>query len=92
MGLTYLQAKVSVRGATGSRDTTSTTEKETVMLLKFSGGKMKAYLKYPIWRKQWMSLITDYEENYQSTMLLNHLVRRALERIIGFENDNNPAL
>ena len=50
--LTYLQAEVTGEGR-GSRlrDAASRTKKETVMLLRLSGDKQTAYLKYPVWRK-----------------------------------------
>ena len=61
----YLQAEVTSGGATyRSRNAASATKKETVMLLKFSGDKRTAYLRYPVWRKQWVSHIVDYEEKY----------------------------
>ena len=61
IGLTYLQTDVVADGTTSrSRAVASTTKKETVMLPKFSGDEKTAYLKYPIWRKQWISHIDDY--------------------------------
>ena len=74
IGLTYLKADVNA-GETTSRSScaASTTKKETVMLPSFSGDEETAYLKYPVWRKQWASHIMDYEERYRSTMLLTHL-------------------
>ena len=53
----------------------------------FSGDERTAYLKYPMWKKQWATQIVDYEERYRATMLLNHLDSKASERIIGLEND-----
>ena len=70
-------------GIIGFRNTTSMTKRETMMLPKFSGDEDTAYLKYPIRRKQWMLHITDYEEEYRSTMLLNLLDRLAAERAAG---------
>jgi len=52
VGLTYLQDKVNIRYTTGSSNTGTTTNKETLMLLKFSGDEKTAYLKYPVWWKQ----------------------------------------
>ena len=48
-------------GGTGS----SNTKKEAMQLPRFSGEEKggQAFLKYPIWSKNWMSQITDYEEN-----------------------------
>ena len=90
--LTYLQAKVCGRGVTRPRDATSTTKKETVMLPTFSGDKVTAYLRYPVWRKQWMPHIMDYEEKYRPTMLLHHLDEVATEKIIGLENNYDQAM
>ena len=65
IGLAYLQADVAAdRTTSRSRDTSSTTKKETVMLPKFSGEEKTAYLKYPVWKKQWDAHIMDYEEKY----------------------------
>ena len=62
------------------------------MLPKFSGDEDTAYLKYPIWRKLWMSHITDYKAKYWSTMLLNHLDELAAWKTIGLENDYGKAM
>ena len=62
------------------------------MLPTFSGHKRTAYLKYPIWRKPWATHIMDYEEKYRAIMLLNHLDSKAAEKIIGWENNYNPAI
>ena len=63
--LTYLQADIPLEGvAIQSRDNVSVTRKETIMLPAFSENEVTAYLTYPMWRKQWMSHIADYEEKY----------------------------
>ena len=92
VGLTYLQADVNVKNVMGPRDTASMTKKETVMLPKFSGYEKTAYLKYLVWQKQWRSHITDYEEKYWSTMLLNHLDKLASEKIVGLENNYDKVM
>ena len=93
VGLTYLQVKVITMSAMSrSRDAAGTTKKETVMLPMFSGDKKTAYLKYLVWRKKWVSHIVDYEEKYRATMLLNYLDSKALEKVIGLENDYNRAM
>ena len=70
----------------------STTKRETVMLPQFSGEEKSAYLKYPVWKKQWEEHIQEYEEKYRATMLLNHLDEKALHQIIGLETDYEAAM
>ena len=62
--MTYLPAEVNVGGITRPRDTASMAKKETVMLPTFSDHEAMAYLRYPMWRKQWMSHIVDYKKKY----------------------------
>ena len=62
------------------------------MLPKFSGDEKFAFLKYPVWKQQWSSHITEYEEKYRATMLLNHLDAKALEQIVGLENQYDKAM
>ena len=62
------------------------------MLPKFSGEEKTAYLKYPVWKEEWNSHITEYEEKYRATMLLNHLDAKATDQIIGLENDYDQAM
>ena len=62
------------------------------MLPKFSGDEKTAFLQYPVWKKQWLSHITEYEVKYRATMLLNHLDAKALEQIVGLENDYDLAV
>ena len=57
------------------------------MLPKFSGDERTAFLKYPVWKTQWLNHITEYEVKYRATMLLNHLDDKATLQIIGHEND-----
>ena len=80
-------------GGSGIRATGfSTTKRETVMLPKFSGEEKTCFLKYPVWKQQWDSHITEYEPKYRATMLLNHLDDKALTQIIGLENDYGKAI
>ena len=102
IALEYLKEDVSTTSATsevlstgrgrGSGITFSSTKRETVILPKFSGEEKTAYLKYPVWKEQWNSHITEYEVKYRSTMLLNHLDSKALDQIIGLENDYEKAM
>ena len=70
----------------------STTKRETVMLPQFSGEEKTAFLKYPVWKQQWDAHITEYEDKYRATMLLNHLDSKAQEQIVGFEIDYDRAI
>ena len=70
----------------------SATKRETVMLPQFSGEEKTAFLQHPIWKKQWLSHISEYEVKYRATMLLNHLDTKAKEQIIGFENEYDLAM
>ena len=70
----------------------SKTKRETVMLPKFSGDEKTAFLKYPVWKTQWLSHISEYEVKYRSTMLLNHLDDKAMTQIIGHENDYEKSM
>ena len=101
IAIEYLKEDVAttvapVSGATGGESRSSisfsSTKRETVMLPKFSGDEKTAYLKYPVWKEQWMSHINEYEVKYRATMLLNHLGAKALEQIIGLENDYEKAM
>ena len=80
----------SSSGSSGSAY--STTKRETVMLPHFSGDERTAFLRYPIWKKQWDMHITEYEVKYRSTMLLTHLDDKAQLQIVGLENDYDAAL
>ena len=92
-GLTYLQAEVRPECVTSQpQGAAGMTKRETVMLPTFSGDERTAYLRYSMWRKQWMSHIVDYKERYRATMLLNHLDSKASERIIGLESDSDRAM
>ena len=70
----------------------SSTKRETVMLPHFSGEEKTAYLKYPVWKKQWDEHITEYEVKYRSTMLMNHLDDKAQLQIVGLETDYEAAI
>ena len=80
------------RERSGSGTNFSTTKRETVMLPKFSGDEKTAFLKYPIWKEQWDGHIVEYESKYRATMLLNHLDDKAMEQIVGYENDYDGAI
>ena len=87
--VTVLPAATTVPSGGGTRSSIgfSATKRETVMLPKFSGDEKTAFLQYPIWKKQWSVHILEYETKYRATMLLNYLDAKALEQIVGLEND-----
>ena len=62
------------------------------MLPKFSGDKRTAYSNYPIWKKQWVFHIMDYEEKYRTTMLVTHLDGKAADKIVRLKNDYSRAM
>ena len=70
----------------------STTKRETVMLPQFSGDEKTAFLKYPVWKKQWENHINEYEPKFRATMLINHLDAKTSEQIIGVENEYDKAM
>ena len=85
-------SEVSPTGGSGSGFTFSSTKRETVMLPKFSGDERTAFLKYPIWRKQWSEHIQEYEEKYRATMLMTHLDDKAQLQIVGLETEYDAAI
>ena len=89
---TVTTAAIPTGGGSGPGGGFSATKRETVMLPKFSGDEKTAYLRYPVWKQQWSNHITEYEEKYRATMLLNHLDAKALEQIVGLENQYEKAM
>ena len=66
------------------------TKKEAVTLPTFKGDLKSVpspYLVYPIWRKRWDSLISEYEEKYHVNFLLDRIDESARLKIIGYEED-----
>ena len=84
-------AEEGSRASSGAR-VFSTTKRETVMLPHFSGDEKSAYLKYPVWKKQWEEHIQEYEEKYRATMLLSHLDDKAQLQIVGLETNYDEAI
>ena len=68
------------------------TKQEEVKLPTFKGEDKNCFLKYPIWRKQWIDLIQPYEENCRATMLSTRLDEAAQNQIIGYETDYVKAM
>ena len=68
-----------------------TMKKEAVALPKFQGaekpGGSSPFLEFPVWLSNWNRHIGDYEEKSCSNMLLSHLNKDAVRRIIGSEDD-----
>ena len=79
-------------GGGSARGGYSSTKKEAVKLPKFSGDEKTAFLKYPIWKKQWESQITEYEARYRPGLLMEHLDDAAQRQIIGVETEYGPAM
>ena len=90
--VTVTASAADTGGGGKRRSSFSTTKRETVMLQQFSGEEKTAFLQYLIWKKQWLSHISEYEVKYGATMLLNHLDSKAKEQIIGFENEYDKAM
>ena len=68
-------------------------KKEAVQLPKFCGDEKagQAFLKYPIWLKNWKSHITDYEEKYRANMWMSHCDDGAQKNIFGLETEYEKA-
>ena len=65
-----------------------------MQLLRFSGEEKggQAFLKYPIWSKNWKSQITDYEEKYRATMLMSHIDAEVQKKLVGLETEYEKAM
>ena len=82
----------SLDSSSSSRSSSSgpNTKKEAVTLPSFKGDLKSSpspYLTYPVWRKRWDSLITEYEEKYHANFLLDRLDDSARLKIVGYEED-----
>ena len=81
------------RGTTSTSD--NTTKKEVVKLPEFVGDEKSSpspFLTFPVWLKQWNSMIVDYSEKYRDRMLCDHLDSDARSKFIGFESDYKEAM
>ena len=70
-----------------------TTKKEAVKLPSFSGDeRYSPYLKFPVWKKQWEIIISEYDEKWRSGLLWDHLDDVAREKYVGWETDYKEAM
>ena len=86
--------KDSIHTSGGSRHA-STTKKEDVKLPKFVGdesSKPSPFLTFPIWLKQWETMVMDYPEKYRSGLLYDHVDIAARAKFTGFESDFEVAM
>ena len=79
-----------------SRPTTindRTTKTEKIALPEFKGDEKESpYLKYPIWRKQWDSLISQYQDEWRDRLLFKHVDDVAKSKFIGYESNYEVAM
>ena len=80
----------------GGKSTSDTsTKKEAVKLPRFVGDEKSSpspFLTFPVWLKQWKSMIVDYSEKYHDRMLCDHIDSHARSKFVGFDNDYKEAL
>ena len=70
----------------GSSVPDKSTKKEAVRLPKFVGEENSSpspFLTFPVWLKQWKSMITDYDEKYRDRMLCDHIDAAARSKFVG---------
>ena len=71
----------------------SSTKKEPVKLPKFEGAvKSSPFLKFPVWIERWEKLISQYDEVWRSSILLDHLDDAAREKFVGYESNYPEAM
>ena len=79
-------------GAVASK-VSNATKKEAVRLPSFKGDeKSSPYLKFPVWKKQWDCLITEYEEKWRAGLLWDHIDEVARSKFVGWETDYAEAI
>ena len=79
-------------GAVASK-VSNATKKEAVRLPSFKGDeKSSPYLKFPVWKKQWDCLITEYEEKWRAGLLWDHIDEVARSKFDGWETDYAEAI
>lgn len=84
----YVLPTSGAAGTGGRASHSSNTKKEAVQLPKFASDKKggQAFLKNPIWLKNWNAQIIDYEEKYRASMLLSNIDNEDQKKIIGIDN------
>ena len=66
---------------------------EKIALPEFKGDEKESpYLKYPIWRKQWDSLITQYQAEFRDRLLFKKVDDVARSKFIGYESNYEEAM
>ena len=62
-------------------------------LPEFKGNEKESpHLRYPIWKKQWNSIITRYDEDCRDSFLYRHLDDAARSKIIGVASNYQEAM
>ena len=78
-----------------SSSKSSNTKKEAVTLPEFKGDLSSVpspYLSYPVWRKRWDALISEYDEKYRIDFLLDRLDDAARDKFVGYEQNYTGAM
>ena len=71
-----------------SSSSNSTTKKEAVHLPHFKGDeKTIPFLRFPIWKKQWETLIEEYEVDYRFSFLSDNPDEAAQTKLVGCETE-----
>ena len=71
----------------------SSTKKEPVKLPTFEGAvKSSPFLKFPVWIERWEKLISQYDEVWRPSILLDHLDDAAREKFVGYESNYLEAM
>ena len=65
-----------------------------MQLPRFSGEEKggQAFLKYPIWSKNWKSQITDYKKKYRATILMSQVDAEVQKKLVGLETEYKKAM
>jgi hypothetical protein len=72
----------------------NTIRREAVRLPTFEGNEETStpFLTFPIWKKQWETMIVDYPERFRAIMLRDHVDECARAQFIGYETDYEEAM
>ena len=92
--LTSLKDEPSTSGGDATTSGGSTTSSrsgnlirhEKVVLPSFEGDESKSpFLKFPTWKKQWLTMIKTFDPDYRDVTLMRHLDETAQGKIVGYE-------
>ena len=81
--------------SSSSLSSSSVTKKEPVSLPSFSGDESSTpspFLMYPIWRKKWDTLISEYKDVYRPNVLWEKLDEHARSVFTGHESDYDECM